>query len=114
MVNLKANVIKARGDSVAAEHLIDSALAAGSENDLNNYGYTLLLGGQVDKAIKVFTINTQKNPKSANVWDSLGEGYFTKGDKKNAIASFKKSMSLNPNAATRANSEKFMKQMGAM
>jgi len=114
MVNLKANIIKARGDSVAATHLIDSALANSSENDLNTYGYTLLLGGQVDKAIKVFTMNTQKNPKSANVWDSLGEGYFTKGDKKNAIASFKKSLSLNPNAATRANSEKFMKQMGAM
>jgi len=114
MVTMKANILKARGDSVASEHLIDSAIAAANENDLNNYGYNLLLGGQVDKAIKVFTINTQKNPKSPNVWDSLGEGYATKGDKKNAIINFKKALSLNPPANVRANSEKFLKQLGAM
>jgi len=40
MVNLKANVIKARGDSVAAEHLIDSASAYGIENDLTTTDIT--------------------------------------------------------------------------
>ena len=114
MVTLKANILKAKGDSIASEHIIDSAIAVANENDLNNYGYNLLLGGQVDKAIKVFTINTQKNPKSPNVWDSLGEGYATKGDKKNAIINFKKALSMNPPANIKANSEKYLKQLGAM
>ena len=70
--------------------------------------------GQVDKAIEIFTLNTKRHPESANVWDSLGEAYVTKGDSKNAIANFKKSLSLNPPANVKANSEKFLKQLGAM
>ena len=37
-----------------------------------------------------------------------------KGDKKNAIANFKKSLSMNPPANVKANSEKFLKQLGAL
>ena len=69
---------------------------------------------EFDKAIEVFKIATEKFPKSANAWDSLGEGYALKGDSKNAIASFKKSLSLNPIDSVRANSEKYLKQLGAM
>jgi tetratricopeptide (TPR) repeat protein len=70
--------------------------------------------GQVDKAIDVFILNTKRHPESANVWDSLGEGYVTKGDKEKAIANFKKSLSMNPPANVKANSEKFLKQLGGM
>jgi hypothetical protein len=44
----------------------------------------------------------------------LGEAYATKGDKKNAITNFKKSLSMNPPANVKANSEKFLKQLGAL
>jgi tetratricopeptide (TPR) repeat protein len=64
-----------------------------------------------DKAIAMFKLNTERNPKSANAWDSLGEGYALKGDKANAIKSFKKSLSMNPPANVRANSEKYLKQL---
>ena len=70
--------------------------------------------GQIDKAIEIFILNTKKHPESPNVWDSLGEAYFNKGDKKNAAISFKKSLSLNPPANVKANSEKFLKQIGNM
>ena len=56
----------------------------------------------------------KNHPESANAWDSLGEGYALAGDKQNAIANFKKSLSLNPPAATKANSEKYLKQLGAL
>jgi tetratricopeptide (TPR) repeat protein len=69
--------------------------------------------GNKDKAIEIFVLNTVKFPKSANAWDSLGEAYANKGDKKNAIASFKKSLSLNPAPNVKANSEKFLQQLGA-
>ena len=90
------------------------ALAIATENELNNYGYQLLGQNKFDDAIGILTMATQRYPKSANTWDSLGEAYALKGDKKNAITNFKKSLSLNPNAGTKANSEKYLKQLGAM
>jgi tetratricopeptide (TPR) repeat protein len=62
----------------------------------------------------MFKLNTQRHPNSANAWDSLGEGCAMKGDKKNAIANFKKSLSMNPPANVKANSEKYLKQLGAL
>ena len=59
-------------------------------------------------------MNTERFPRSANAWDSLGEAYATKGDKNAAIKHFKKSLTLNPPANVKANSEKFLKQFGAM
>ncbi len=66
------------------------------------------------KAIEVFILNTKRFPASANTWDSLGEAYATTGDKAKAIESFKKSLTLNPPANTKANSEKFLKELGGM
>ncbi len=113
-LNIKSGILTAQNKPEEANKVMAEALPIGNEIELNAYGYQLLNAGQQDKAIEVFILNTQKNPKSANVWDSLGEGYAIKGDKKNAIANFKKSLSLNPPAATKANSEKYLKQLGAM
>lgn len=69
---------------------------------------------KTDEAIEIFSLNTKKNPNSANCWDSLGEAYAKKGDKKNAIASFKKSLSLNPSQAVKVSSETNLKKLGVM
>lgn len=113
-LSIKSNLLKEMGKTEEAEKMMNDAIAIATENELNLYGYQLLNQGNHDKAIEIFKLNTQRNPKSANTWDSLGEGYVTKGDKKNAIANFKKSLSLNPPANTKANSEKFLKQLGAL
>lgn len=113
-LNVKSNLLKAKGETAEAARIMNDAIAVSTENELNAYGYQLLGEGNNDKAIEVFLLNTQRHPKSANVFDSLGEGYATKGDKKNAIMSFKKSLSLNPNAGTKANSEKFLRVLGAL
>jgi tetratricopeptide (TPR) repeat protein len=113
-MNLKSNLLKAQGNADEAAKTMDTAIQLSTENELNLYAYGLLNQKQTDKAIEMFLLNTKRHPESANVWDSLGEGYFNKGDKKNAIASFKKSLSMNPPPLVRANSEKFLKQMGAM
>ncbi len=113
-LHIKADLLKKTNHDAEADALMKEALAMATENELNTYGYQLLNQGQHDKAIEIFILNTQRFPKSANVWDSLGEGYATKGDKKNAIANFKKSLSLNPPENVRANSEKFLKQLGAL
>jgi hypothetical protein len=111
---LKSNVLAQQGKTADADKTKNDALAVATENEVNTYGYQLLGQKELDKAIEIFIINTKQHPTSANVWDSLGEGYVNKGDKKNAIESFKKSLSLNPTPATKANSEKFLKQLGAM
>ena len=113
-LSIKSGLLKERGNDADAEKLMNDAVGVASENELNQYAYQVLNDGKPDKAIELFIINTQRFPKSANVWDSLGEGYVTKGDKKNAILSFKKSLSMNPPANVKANSEKFLKQLGAM
>jgi hypothetical protein len=113
-LSTKAKLLKATGNSGQYDSLMREAVAVGSENDLNNFGYQLMNDKSYDRAIEVFILNTQKHPKSANTFDSLGEAYVTKGDKKNAILNFKKSLSLNPTDATRQNSEKYLKQLGAL
>jgi tetratricopeptide (TPR) repeat protein len=110
----KAGILDLQGNHTEAEKIIKDAMVNASEADLNTYGYLLLGNKQYDKAIAAFKLNTVNHPKSANVWDSLGEGYALAGDKKNAIENFKKSLSLNPPAPTKANSEKYLKQLGAM
>jgi tetratricopeptide (TPR) repeat protein len=113
-LNVKSNVLKGMGKTEEADKLVNDAIAIATENELNNYGYQLMNNGQVDKAIEMFILNTKRFPKSANCFDSLGEGYVTKGDSKNAIANFKKSLSMDPPANVKANSEKFLKQLGAL
>ncbi len=110
----KAGLLKKSGDSVGADKLMKIATTFGNEATLNAYGYQLIALLKYDKAIEVLKINTVKHPTSANTWDSLGEAYALSGDKKNAIANFKKSLSMNPAAPVRANSEKYMKQLGAL
>lgn len=113
-LSIRSGLLKATGKDADAEGAMKAAIDVATENELNNYGYQLLAQNQQDKAIEVFVLNTQRHPKSANVFDSLGEAYALKGDKKNAILNFKRSLGMNPPPATKANSEKYLKQLGAM
>jgi len=66
------------------------------EGTLNNLGYLMLNKKKFSDALAVFQLNTEKYPKSANVWDSLGEAWAKKGDAPKAIKCYKKSLQLNP------------------
>ena len=66
------------------------------ENEFNAMGYRLMGRGQIEEAVKVFQLNVEMNPDSANVYDSLGEAYMKSGDNENAIKSYKKSLELDP------------------
>jgi tetratricopeptide (TPR) repeat protein len=112
-LQVKSGILTKMGKAEEADKMMKDAMATATEVEINAYGYQLLGQNQHDKAIQVFVSNTERFPKSANAWDSLGEGYATKGDKENAVKSFKKSLSLNPPAGTKANSEKFLKQLGS-
>jgi len=66
------------------------------EDQLNSLGYQLLNTRKFTEAIRIFQLNIEAYPKSANTYDSLGEGYMNAGDKPQAIANYKKSLELNP------------------
>jgi CubicO group peptidase (beta-lactamase class C family) len=70
-----------------------------AENRLNNLGYGLLQQKKLPEAIALLKLNVEFYPNAWNVYDSLAEAYMTNGDKKLAIANYKKSLELNPQNA---------------
>ncbi|MGD8698938.1 MAG: S41 family peptidase, partial [Gemmatimonadales bacterium] len=68
-----------------------------TETAVNALGYQLLGSGLTERAIEVFLINTRQFPRSANVWDSLGDGYRAAGEIDQAIASYRRALEIDPN-----------------
>ena len=67
------------------------------ENELNSLGYLLLKQEMKKEALKIFQVNYNLYPESANIVSSLGEGYYENGDNKKAVAVLEKSLELNKN-----------------
>jgi tetratricopeptide (TPR) repeat protein len=59
-------------------------------------GHYLLRVGKTADAVKLFEANVALYPDDANAYDSLGEGQMAAGLKAEAIASYKKSLQMNP------------------
>ena len=61
---------------------------------INILGYAQMEQGNLEEAIRIFKINVEKFPNSANVYDSLGEGYENNGQyelaKKNYLLAIEK------------------------
>ena len=68
-----------------------------SESPMNTFGYALLGKKRVADAIEIFKLNTEAYPKSANVYDSLGDAYQAAGRKDDAIKSYEKALAIDPN-----------------
>ncbi|MEO8405715.1 MAG: hypothetical protein ABI480_14000 [Chitinophagaceae bacterium] len=65
------------------------------ENELNGVGYILLKQNKKEEALKIFLVNTNLYPESANVLSSLGEGYLRNGDNKNAVVYLERALEYN-------------------
>lgn len=113
-LRVQSGLLAALGKTEEANKVMKEAMTMATEAEMNTYGYQLLGNGENDKAIEILKLNTERYPKSANAWDSLGEAYAIKGDKPNAIKNFKKSLSMNPPDNVKSNSEKYLKQLGAL
>lgn len=70
-------------------------------NELNRLGYALLHKGRVKEAVSLWELNAREYPDDWNVHDSLGDGYAAAGPEfaQKAIASFNRSLDLNPSNA---------------
>lgn len=68
-----------------------------AEDYVNAWAYRLLGEGKTRQALAWFLYNTQQWPQSWNAFDSLAEGYEAQGDRRRAIANYRKSLELDPN-----------------
>ena len=93
-LRLKATLMEKQGDAANAASLRKRALEVATEADMNAYGYQLVGEGKVDSAIVVFQKNVKDYPRSWNVYDSLGEAYALKGDKRKARELYGKALAL--------------------
>ena len=82
-----------------ASHAADYDFA---ESELNALGYRLLANGLIDDAIEILKLNVEMFPDAANPYDSLGEAYLAAGKRDLALASYKRSLELNPKNANAA------------
>lgn len=77
--------------------------------ELNKLGYELLRLGKINESITVFKLATKEFPKNANLFDSLGEVYFTNKQYNLALTSYKTAISL---GGTNGNAEKMIEKIG--
>lgn len=111
---IKANILKKKGDNEGFVSTVDEAVEMANANQINRAGYVMISASNFDKAIEYFKINVKSDPENANWQNSLGAAYKSKGENKTAIKHYKKSLELNPAANVKANSEKNLKELGAM
>ena len=79
--------------------LVRTMLAAGGgtpavERSLNLSGYGLLAIGRAADALALFTLNSETFASSANVWDSLADGYEATGAPAKAVEASRKALEL--------------------
>ncbi len=77
---------------------------------LNALGYRLLREGRSDEAIAVFELNVRVHPDYANGWDSLGEAYVQAHRREDAIAAFRRALSIDPELVA---SREWLRRLGA-
>jgi CubicO group peptidase (beta-lactamase class C family) len=66
------------------------------ENDLNNWGYAMLLEGKKKDALEILRLTAKLYPVSWNAYDSLAEAYEDLGERELAIKNYRHSLDLNP------------------
>lgn len=81
-------------ETVYAELRRANARFVVSEDELNDWGGRLLGAGLQDDALRVFLLNARLHPTSANTWDSLGEAHEARREPADAIAAYRRSLSL--------------------
>lgn len=70
------------------------------ENELNALGYQLIELDRIDEAIKIFLLNKEEYPQSANTYDSLGDAFLANGDTTNALINFKNALAIDSTFTT--------------
>ncbi len=71
-----------------------------TEAVFNSIGYQFFQGGNLEDAIRIFKMNTDAYPLSANTWDSLAETCEASGQDEQAVKYLKKALEILPGDTT--------------
>jgi tetratricopeptide (TPR) repeat protein len=93
---LNAVALKGLGPALAAfrEQTSRRGRPALSEATVNTVGYTVLASGRAEDAVKIFELNVEAHPESANVYDSLADAQLAAGKTDAALESAEKALRL--------------------
>ena len=72
----------------------DKSVLLFPETETNLLGYQLLQAGNFKDALAVFHLNVEGYPRSANVYDSLSDGYLAMGNKAEALKYAQKALEV--------------------
>lgn len=67
-----------------------------SADGLNELGQEVMNNNDMQGALRVFTLNTEKHPKASDAWENLAEINMKMGKNDEAIKNYKKALELNP------------------
>jgi len=109
----RAGILEAKGDAKTAAELREKAMKVATETDINLYGYQLLGEGETDAAIEIFRKNVKDYPQSWNTYDSLGEAYDKKGDKKLAAENYRRAQNMTKDPEQKKRIAAILAKMGA-
>ncbi|NRA91742.1 MAG: DUF2911 domain-containing protein [Psychroserpens sp.] len=113
-LGIKAQILSKLGRNEDFAAIMDEASGIANAKQLNTMGYQMINIKDYDRALTYFKKAAKMDPENPNVYDSLGQAYKLMGKNKEAIKHFKKSLSMNPPANVKANSEKHLKELGAL
>ena len=82
------------------------------EFDVDGLAKELARAGELEQARRLFEINTELFPGSANAFASLGPFYARIGETEKAIACLEKVLTLNPKPETRERSARLLARLG--
>jgi ubiquinone/menaquinone biosynthesis C-methylase UbiE len=83
------------------------------ESWINDIGYKFHYKEKYEAAIHIFKINVRLFPDSYNVYDSLGDAYYSNNEQELALLNYTKALELYPeNIAEREKLEKLKKELG--
>ncbi len=104
-----------RGDSESARQYFDHALSYAPQNDtiLTNYAVVLIQLGRAADAVPFAERATRAAADSADAWGVLGFALYSLDRLPQAIAAWKKSLALRPNASVQAHLERAQREVAA-
>ena len=94
------NALAQPGGAVRAQSIYraakdaDRSIVLFPEGEMNAHGYQLLQDGSAKDAIIVFQMNVDAYPQSANVYDSLSDGYLADGNTADALRFAEKALQV--------------------
>jgi CubicO group peptidase (beta-lactamase class C family)/predicted negative regulator of RcsB-dependent stress response len=92
------------GEKDKAQMLLRKALTlnadgSASAGSLNTLAYDFASAGKLDFGLELLITAAEMYPQNANIYDSLGEFYMRRGEKQQAIKSYKRALEINPSSA---------------